>query len=81
MWFAALGTYQDNPWFTNFMVKLLEGEPSVLRLLEYNPFPRAPPKYVRARSYLYRFTHSGDRNWWRREEREMYFPAASLKSP
>jgi len=81
MWFAALGTHQDNPWFTNFMVKLLEGDPVVLRLLAYNPFPDAPPKYVRARSYLYRFTHRGERNWWSREERGLYFPAASLKSP
>jgi hypothetical protein len=81
MWFAALGTYQDNPWFTNFMVKLLEGEPRVLGLLLYNPFPSAPPKYVRARIYLYHFTHRGDRNWWKREERGTYFPAVSLKAP
>ena len=78
MWFAALGNYQQSPWFVNFMIRLLQ-EPSVLRLLARNPFPKAPPKYVRARTYLYQFTHSGERAWWTREERGMYFPPVSLK--
>jgi lipase maturation factor 1 len=79
MWFAALDTYQSNRWFVNFMARLLQGEPAVLRLLRYNPFPDKPPKYVRARLYLYHFTHWGERGWWTREERGMYFPAAALK--
>ena len=79
MWFAALGTYQENRWFVDFMLRLLQGEPSVLRLLSYNPFPHAPPRYVRARAYRYNFTHWGARAWWTREDRGMYFPAVSLK--
>jgi len=79
MWFAALGTYQENRWFSNFMIRLLEGEPRVLRLLQYNPFPNAPPNFVRARVFLYHFTHFGERAWWRREEEGLYFPPASLK--
>ena len=79
MWFAALGSYQNNRWFVNFVMRLLEGEPSVLRLLSYNPFPKAPPKYVRARTYSYRFTHFGDRTWWAREETGTYLPAVSLR--
>ena len=77
MWFAALGTYQQNRWFTNFMVRLLQGEPAVTRLLAYNPFSTAPPKYVRARLFRYQFTHFGQKGWWTREERGMYFPAVS----
>jgi Lipase maturation factor len=79
MWFAALGTYQENRWFVNFMLRVLQGEPAVLRLLRYNPFPNAPPKYVRARLYLYHFTRWGEKAWWTREERGLYFPAVSLK--
>jgi hypothetical protein len=79
MWFAALGTYRENRWFVNFALRVLQGEPSVLRLLSYNPFPKAPPKYVRARTYLYTFTHSGERAWWAREESGMYLPAVSLR--
>lgn len=79
MWFAALGNYQEDPWFVNFMIRLLQGEPTVLRLLRYNPFPHGPPKYIRARLYLYHFTHWGDRAWWSREESGAYFPTVSLK--
>jgi hypothetical protein len=79
MWFAALSNYQQNRWFVNFMVRLLQGEPAVLRLLESNPFPRTPPKYIRARLYRYHFTHWGEHDWWTREERGMYFPPVSLK--
>jgi hypothetical protein len=79
MWFAALGSYQENRWFVNFMLRLLAGEPRVTNLLAYNPFPQAPPKYIRARLYMYHFTHWGERAWWTREERGLYFPAVSLK--
>jgi lipase maturation factor 1 len=79
MWFAALGNYRENRWFVNFMLRLLQGERSVTGLLQYNPFPGAPPKYIRAQVYLYHFTHSGERAWWRREARGTYFPAVSLK--
>jgi hypothetical protein len=79
MWFAALGTYQSNRWFVTLMLRLLQGEPSVLKLVQYNPFPQHPPKYVRARLYLYHFTHWGSRDWWSREDRGLYFPPVSLK--
>ena len=26
MWFAALGSYQHNPWFLNLIYRLLNGE-------------------------------------------------------
>jgi hypothetical protein len=79
MWFAALGSYQQNRWFVNFMTRLLEGQPAVLRLLAYNPFPKTPPKYIRARVFLYEFTRLGEKGWWRREDRGLYFPVVSLK--
>jgi hypothetical protein len=79
MWFAALGDYEQNRWFVNFMIRLLQGEPSVLRLMAYNPFPKAPPRQIRARLFLYHFTKWGERGWWTREERGMYFPAVSLR--
>jgi len=79
MWFAALGTYQENRWFVNLVGSLLHGETDVLRLLKTNPFTDRPPKYVRARLYRYHFTHWGERAWWSREERGLYFPPVSLK--
>lgn len=61
MWFAALGTYQANPWLTNFAYRLLTGEPDVLQLIDTQrlPFPEnSPPKYLRMSRYLYKFTGS-----------------------
>src|ERR1035441_6529140 len=36
MWFAALGTYRQNPWLINCSVRLLQGSPRVLALFERN---------------------------------------------
>ena len=82
MWFAALGDYRQNPWFVNFCVRLLQGSRPVLALLEKNPFPDAPPKYIRAVVYEYHFTDRATRRktgeWWRRTPAGMYLPAISL---
>ena len=83
MWFAALGSYQEGPWFTNFMVRLLQGSPEVLSLLARNPFPGGPPRYVRAVAYDYHFTTFAERRatgaWWRRDLKGLYFPVATLR--
>ncbi len=55
MWFAALGTWRDNPWLIRFMRRLLEARPEVLALLAHDPFAGEPPRYVRALAYDYRF--------------------------
>ena len=80
MWFASLGTVRQNPWFLHFLQRLLEGSPEVLALMEKNPFPGAPPRYIRAMLYDYKFTQCGDdpRAWWKREPRGEYCPAISL---
>jgi len=84
MWFAALGSYRQNPWLMNFCVRLLQNSPEVLALLKTNPFPEAPPHFVRAMLYDYRFTSSAERkhaaDWWKRELRGEYFPPLSLRN-
>jgi hypothetical protein len=83
MWFAALGDYRGNPWFVNFLIRLLEGSPEVLALLEKNPFPDHPPVRVRAVLYEYQFTDFAQRRangeWWRRERKGLYCPEISLR--
>ncbi len=83
MWFAALGNYQSSPWFSRLMLRLLQGSPQVLALLERNPFPHAPPKYVRAVVYDYQFTtwdeHRPQGDWWTRRLLGDYFPVVALK--
>jgi predicted DCC family thiol-disulfide oxidoreductase YuxK len=82
MWFAALGTPRENPWLGRLIVRLLQGSPSVSGLLAKNPFPREPPRYVRAMFYRYRFTtlreHRQTGAWWKREELREYLPTVSL---
>ena len=83
MWFAALGSYRDNPWFMNCCYRLLQGSPVVLAELERNPFPQEPPRYIRASLYEYHFTDFATRRaegaWWRREFKGYYCPVLSLR--
>lgn len=82
MWFAALGSLRENPWMVSLMWRLLQGSPSVLALLDSNPFAESPPKYVRAQLYDYGFadrrTHLLTGQWWVRRPLGLYFPQASL---
>jgi uncharacterized membrane protein YphA (DoxX/SURF4 family) len=83
MWFAALGSIRDNPWFDHFLERLMEGEQEVLALLESNPFPARPPRFLRATLYRYRFTDAETREqtgaWWQRERLGPYSPLLSRK--
>ena len=82
MRFAALGDYRRESWFLEFCRRLLEGSPPVLGLLASNPFPRAPPRFVRALFYEYHFTSAADRRrdhaWWRRTAAGPYCPVLTL---
>jgi hypothetical protein len=83
MWFAALGTPRENPWFVGLIYRLLQGSHEVNDLLANNPFPDKPPRYIRAMFYRYRFTtldelrHTGA--WWKRQELREYLPTLSLE--
>jgi predicted DCC family thiol-disulfide oxidoreductase YuxK len=85
MWFAALGTRYENPWFTHFLQRLLQNVPEVTGLLGGNPFaePHKPPRFVRALLYDYRFSTAEEREatkaWWVRRLEGVYYPEASLK--
>ncbi len=84
MWFEALqlerihqitGTVDPrymSPWFQSLLMQLLKGQPQVVGLLEENPFPDAPPKFIRIVLYEYRFTTAAEGkatgDWWHREQ-------------
>lgn len=75
-WFLPFRPYYFETWFQQFLQKLLEGEPSVLRLLKGNPFGETPPLFVRALLYEYEFTTNEEKkktgNWWKRSYRGIY---------
>lgn len=82
MWFAALSNYRQSTWFVNFAIRLLEGSEEVVSLIKRNPFPKNPPRFIRAVLYEYKFASFSHRsktgNWWRREKISLYLPVVEL---
>ncbi|RZF35032.1 hypothetical protein LSTR_LSTR009624 [Laodelphax striatellus] len=86
MWFAALGTYHQNPWLMSLAYRLLNNQPEVLSLIDraHNPFNARPPKYVRANLYHYHYVpwnQRASKTWWTREKVGEYFPVFSKDHP
>ena len=57
MWFAALGSYQQNPWLISMTYQLLRGDKYVKGFLDpSSPWQKSSPKYIRGILYRYHFT-------------------------
>ncbi len=85
LWFASLGSWQQNKWVVWTEERLLQNSPDVLQLFAYDPFPRStPPKEVRSVIYQYWFTSLEEKrktgDWWRRELLGEYAPALIMQS-
>jgi lipase maturation factor len=82
MWFAGLSSVYAQPWLISLVRKLLAGDRATLRLLRGNPFPDAPPTFIRARRYHYRFTTWRERRgtgaWWHRTPAGLYLQPTRL---
>jgi hypothetical protein len=81
IWFAAMATPDRYPWTLRFVWKLLHNDAETLSLLDGNPFPQAPPRFVRARLYVYRFVPPGSGTWWKRELIGDWLPPLSVDNP
>ncbi len=83
MWFAAMSSPDEHPWFAALLTRLLEGDRATLDLLRTNPFPEHPPRSVRALYYRYRFTtpeeHRRAGIWWNRDPIGVYCPSVTLQ--
>jgi hypothetical protein len=82
MWFAAMSPAFGESWFMPFIVKLLLNDRATLGLLRRNPFPDAPPTFIRASLYRYRFTTWSEQRqtgaWWVRRRLGVYFQPVRL---
>jgi hypothetical protein len=86
MWFAALSPMYAGSWFGGLVERLLENDRDTLRLLHSSPFPPdAPPRFVRARLFRYRYT-----TWqelretgacWKRTYVREFMPPTRLAAP
>jgi hypothetical protein len=78
LWFASLGDWQQNELVPATEECLLENDRDVLALFQADPFPKAPPRYVRAVLWRYWFTSMEEKrrtgNWWKRELLGLYAP-------
>ncbi len=77
MWFAALRDVRASPWFVSLMSRLAQAEPSVLDLLEHDPFAGRPPKLLRARLVRYRlapFSQMTEGIWWQATPGAVFMP-------
>jgi hypothetical protein len=82
MWFEAMSPSPHSGWFFNLLAKLLEGDRGTLSLLRTNPFPKGPPRYIRAQYYRFTFTTPDERRatglWWNREFAGGFYGPVSL---
>ena len=78
LWFASLGDWQQNEIVPLTEERLLDNDADVMTLFRGNPFPEAPPKYVRAVLWQYWFTTMAEKrttgNWWKRQLLGLYAP-------
>jgi hypothetical protein len=81
IWFAAMEDVNDEPWTVHLVWQLLHNDPLALGLLDGNPFPGSPPKYIRARLFRYELVPPGDKGWWKRTELGEWLPALSIDDP
>ena len=65
----------QNPFVPRTEELLLQNDRDVLELFAGNPFPRTPPKYVRAVLWQYWFSSPQEKRtqglWWRRRLRDV----------
>ncbi|MFI6091201.1 lipase maturation factor family protein [Streptomyces sp. NPDC051218] len=86
MWFAALSPAYARSWFGPLVERLLDGDRDTLRLLRHVPFPQdAPPAYIRARLYRYRYTTWRELRetgaYWERTYVREFLPPTRVSSP
>jgi len=70
--------WEAHPWLARLAGGLLENDPVVVGLLDINPFPDQPPRYLRFVTYHVRYADPVTRRdrgiWWMRSVRGLYGP-------
>ncbi len=79
LWFAALRGCRGAPWFHAFLLRVLQGEAVVLDLVAENPFPDAPPRYLRTPFERYTFAPPGADAWWEARPLGSFCPTVMLE--
>lgn len=82
LWFASLGSWQQNSIVPRTEELLLENDRAALGLFAGNPFSNAPPRFVRAVLWQYWFSTLEEKRtegvWWRRQLLGAYAPTLTI---
>ena len=82
LWFASLGSWEQNLMIPRTQELLLKNDQDVLGLFRGDPFDGHAPKYVRTMLWQYWFStpaeKKGDGVWWRRDLVGTYSPAITI---
>jgi len=83
IWFASMSTPERYPWTLHLVWKLLHNDPGALSLLDDNPFPERPPRFIRARYDRFEFAPPGNATgaWWRRTTLGLWLRPLSADDP
>jgi len=83
LWFAAMSDAAHYPWTVHLVWKLLNADPGTLSLVEKNPFPDGPPRWIRAVLYRYHFARGDGAGgaWWTRERVRDWLPPLAKDDP
>lgn len=83
LWFVPMEPVQYMPWLFSLDYKLLHNDPGALSLIGPNPFPHAPPRYIRVQEYIYHFAPPGNAQhvYWTRELAGTLVPPMSGDDP
>lgn len=81
MWFLPLSGIRQR-WFFALLARLLAADPAVLKLLHHDPFEGRPPRFIRVRTFRYRFATGAERRatgqyWIRTGGRTVVEPVAA----
>jgi hypothetical protein len=80
IWIGALGVPSD--WMFALIWHLLNDDPATHSLMARNPFPDAPPRFIRVVHYHYKFAKPGNEEgaWWTRERVRILIQPVSLSN-
>lgn len=81
-WYTWTKVPGRNEWVPHFLWKLLHNDPGALSLIANNPFPEAPPRWVRVSIYRYRYAPPGNEEglWWKRAKVGEHIGPLSVES-
>ena len=66
IWFAAQSSPGQHGWLIHLVWKFLHNDPGALSLIDNNPFPDEPPRYIKIDRYDYNFARPFSGTTWER---------------